>query len=348
MLRLTAVAALALAMVLGLVTTGHAALRSGNLVRNGGFEQGDASPDGRSVVGIPHWVPEPAPTTCSRPGEFGSPQQGYTVVPYGAPDHYPNPVGASGGAFPSAPAGGGEKVLFGGPCGGGVWLRQVISLARWSGAIAARDTPRHRSGGTAMYGVISAQHATSPATPENLRISARFRDRRGRDIALLTPLFSEVRGYPPRLRRTISRTSALPRGVRSVVVEISLSGPYGAYWMDAFVDNVRLELSDNPRIVPSAGRPPRGRAGGSITVRPSTVALGQKAIVRGVRWPARRSVRVTISKQGTALSSSRTTRAGKDGRFALGIEISGAQFRGRWKVVATGGGRRATAWLTVA
>lgn len=336
-LRLT-VAVVSILLALVVVGPAEAILRSGNLVRNGGFEKGAASADGRTIVAIPHWAPEPAPTACPYPpGETGATQRGFTVVTYGAPPHPPNSGSEpSSGSFPAAAAGGARNLLFGGPCYGGIWLRQVVDLRPWAGTIASRD----------MYGVISARLAVAPGTPRQLHVSVRFLDARGRGTTE-GGVGIDAASDPPVMRRRIAPIWLHRTRITKAIVEVSLSGPSRAYWMDAFVDDVRLEISDRSRIVPAGGEPRPASPAPVLRIRPSTVALGGKAVISGARWPARSAVQVTLSKQGTALRSSKVTRASATGTFALGVRMTGEELRGRWRVVATSGGRRAHGWLTV-
>jgi FG-GAP-like repeat len=220
----------------------------GNLLVNGGFEQGLAARLPSQSPAIPGWT-----------------TGGMTFVRYGAVPHL---------AFPSqldAPryATGGLNFLWGGEGPAGTTsARQTVDV---SGSAEAIDAGRATVG-------LSAYLGGALAYPDSMRATAQFLSAAGASLGALTigPVTHDDRANVSTMLRRAGN-APVPAGTRRIGVTLTAVDAVGKSLATA--DNVKLTLDTRPPARASAATPSRPRrpafgAGTKVTVRLAGARIG--------------------------------------------------------------------------
>jgi hypothetical protein len=184
---------------------------AGNLLVNGGTEEGEASPTGYDVVTeIPGWT---------RRGKF-------TVVPYGAPNGFPDDkikVAVRGGA----------QFFAGGPTNPGSALSQTVSVASKKSLI---DSGKAKATLSGYLGGYATQDDSLVAT-------AVFLSQAGTRLGTMVKIGPVAAAARNSLTAMLKKTgtSVVPKQTRAIRVTISANRTSGSY-NDGYADNMSLTL----------------------------------------------------------------------------------------------------------
>ncbi len=181
-----------------------------NLIVNGGAELGEASPTGYDVVAeIQGWT---------RKGSF-------TVVPYGAPNGFPDASTASA-------VRGGAKFFAGGPANAGSAISQDLKVASKKSLV---DSGKAKATLSGYIGGYASQNDSLVAT-------ALFLSESGRRLgaARIGPVGAAARkSVTGMLKQSI--TKPVPKQTRTIRVVLSAARTSGSY-NDGYADNLTLTL----------------------------------------------------------------------------------------------------------
>jgi hypothetical protein len=182
---------------------------SGELIRNGGAEAGQAVSDSSSKA---------VPTGWTTTGNF-------TAVKYGAPGGFPD-------AAASSSVSGGRQFFAGGP-------NAAISTASQTVSVPAA----FRKAGLKVTAKLSAALGGYSSQADDASVTATFLGSTGSALGKLTikPVTPLQRGETTKLIAG-TRTMALPKGTTSVTIVITARPLSGGY-VDGYADNVSLHLT---------------------------------------------------------------------------------------------------------
>jgi len=290
---------------IGRIATESPAPETGNLLRNGGAEEGAAATDKASARPVIGWATMPS----------------FTPVAYGTP--------AVPSTAEAARIGGGAALFAGGPNTPGSMAIQDVDVSGHGADIDA---------GRASV-TLSGQLGGMGTQDDEPTLAARFLDDGfdflgGIAIAPVGP--TDRGGQTGFVARSVS--AQLPAGTRAVEVVASTTRAEGTY-DDAYLDNLALELnvasasagsgqgsSPGSGAGSSAGSPPGGAGGGAArcTVRVATVQPGlRNKRVLATRVACDRDA--TVAETATLTLPARRKRASRSAarRVALGATSAG-------------------------
>jgi sugar lactone lactonase YvrE len=278
------------------------AASAGNLLHNGGFEEGGASCDSTPA------------TVGSGPG-WSTGGGGATAVHYGAAGGFPSRADGESG-------GGGQSFLAGGPNRAKVVTDQTVDVSAQALDI---DDGRRLARLSGRLGGFTSQD-------DQATVEAVYKDAAGAPISTTTigPVTAADRGGKTAL---LARDAAatVPKGTRSITVRVSLTRAGTSGYDDAYADRLALTLTPQR---PNAAAPPAGPVAGQggpgrdvtaprIALRGVATANAARTgrLVVSVGCGERCALRVTAGRGARTLASV-TTRPAATRRITLRLSQS--------------------------